>query len=136
MDTSPRLTQRSGVPKGGSLSAVLFSLYINDLLTLSDPDAWLMRYADDICLKFSFEGPIDLNVVENSVHRVFEWSKKNGLLLNLKKSNYMIFGQPNPQLRAPLYISCRDDAEPPNEIENVLSTKYLGIEIDEKLVWD
>ena len=134
--TSDPTGVRCGVPQGGSLSALLFSLYINDLLTMSDPDASLMGYADDICLKFRFEGPIDLNVVETSVHRVFEWSKKNGLLLNSKKSNYMIFGQPNPRIKVPLYISCGDDAEPPNEIENVLSTKYLGIEIDEKLLWD
>ena len=88
-----------GVPQGGSLSALLFSLYINDLLTQCKDDMKVLGYADDVCLMFSFERPIDWTRVESSVRNMFEWSRQNGLLFNSKKSNYMVFGQRNAPTR-------------------------------------
>ena len=79
---SSKTEVRCGVTQGGSLSALLFSLYIDDLLNDNFGETGYLGYADDISLTFSFDGPIDWSLVEGAVERVFEWSRQNGLLLN------------------------------------------------------
>lgn len=77
-----------GVPQGGSLSSIFFSLYINDLLLRSNDVITDVGYADDISLLSSARREIDWKLLENVMRRVIKWSRVNELLLNVKKSNY------------------------------------------------
>lgn len=51
-------------------------------------------YADDIGLLASARREIDWKLLENTMRQVTDWSRVNGLLLNVRKSNY-IFGKTN-----------------------------------------
>ena len=128
-----------GIPQGGSLSAAMFGLYINDVLHLDDSAATYLGYADDISIMFSFRKEIDWEWMEKNLTMIREWSRQNGLLLNAAKSQYIRFGLKRAQDRRPIVAheaKCGDRRQCSCEhIENVSSAKYLGVMLDERLSW-
>lgn len=136
---SEQAAVRCGVPQGGSLSALLFAIYINDLLLKSDETVTYVGYADDIALMFKFKREIEWQTIELHTQRVFDWASENGLLLNSTKSNYLVFGHANPSPRPQIRVhrsDCKDKHSCDcNGITNVTETKYLGTVLDEKLSW-
>ena len=82
----------SGVPHGSVLGPLLFILYINDLplaVSLSSD----MLYADDTVI-FTAASSIDQLQLNLSLdlNNVSNWLTANGLFLNLKKTEYVVFG--------------------------------------------
>jgi hypothetical protein len=126
--SSPR-TLVAGVPQGSVLSPLLFSLFINDL-TLILTCCNFHFYADDLQIYVSGDrGELDelANRANAILARVFDWSTKNGLLLNPKKSQAMVIVNQNLPTHLPsLYL----DSEP---VEWSNAVKDLGIMIDCRL---
>ena len=89
---SSPLAVENGVPQGSILGPVLFSLYINDLPSCINFSNVIM-YADDTVIFFSsaqlMEVELKLNMELTSLS---EWLCGNKLLLNLKKTEFMVFG--------------------------------------------
>ena len=91
-DLSSPLAVLSGVPQGSILGPVLFTLYINDLPSCVDV-CKVMMYADDTVIFFSapliseIELQLNLELINLS-----EWLSTNKLILNLKKTEFMVFG--------------------------------------------
>ena len=83
----------TGIPQGSILGPLSFSIYINDLITVSDKVNFLM-YADDTTLYFNVEN-FTQNEFENEckleLTKLTNWLQHNELSLNIEKTNVSIF---------------------------------------------
>ena len=117
-----------GVPQGSILGPLLFIIYINDIINCSAL-LYFILFADDTNLLYSCN---DLNSLQITVNRelskLSDWFASNRLSLNIKKTNYILFG--NKRLPANIDININGIT-----IDRVEHTKFLGVIIDDKLTW-
>lgn len=133
--TSEWCNTSSGVPQGGVLSPLLFSMYINSITR--EVTCLHHLYADDfqIYTQAPLEDiPVAITRINADLEKIADWSNRFGLSLNSIKSQVIIIGSP--------HMISRIDSSTLPKIEldgNVipLSTyvKDLGILIDNKLSW-
>ena len=124
---SDRLPVTCGVPQGSILGPLLFLLYINDLNTVSKL-LTLIMFADDTNIFISGRNSDDLTTIANSeLKEISNWFSANLLSLNIKKTNYILFGNKKPP-----DISLLINNE---KLLRVYETKFLGIIIQANLKW-
>ena len=66
--------------------------------------------------------------IEQLASSLLKWVDSNGLSLNLKKTQYMIFSRQHVDTERPLIIAN-------TYIERKTETRFLGVIVDEKLTW-
>ena len=114
----------SGVLQGSVLRPFLFILYINDL-PLAVGLSSIMLYADDTVI-FTAASSIDQLQLNLSLdlNNVSSWLTANGLFLYVKKTEYVVFGTRQRQIRSesngPLCMEGK-------EVNQVKSFKYIGV---------
>ena len=128
---SSPLAVLSGVPQGSILGPVLFTFYINDLPLCADV-CKVMMYADDTVIFFS--GPL-ISEIELQLNleliNLSEWLSTNKLILNLKKTEFMVFGT-HQRL-------CRQDIDGAHitlggkSVKHCDAFKYLGVVLDNSI---
>jgi hypothetical protein len=126
--TSTLAYNNLGVPQGASLSPILFTLFINDIVKIIKHSE-INLFADDTLIA------VAANSVEEAVTKinedlklVSEWLKANKLKLNIKKTKSMIV-----TLKKKININEIKIKIDDKEIEIVSEMKYLGVFIDNKL---
>ena len=128
---SSPLAVENGVPQGSILGPVLFSLYINDLPSCINFSNVIM-YADDTIIFFSsaqlMEVELKLNMELTSLS---EWLCGNKLLLNLNKTEFMVFGTQQRLHRQG--IEGIDIALGGESVKHCDAFKYLGVILDSSL---
>ena len=75
---------KSGVPQGTVLGPILFVLYINDLLSSINYSKGF-SFADDTKLIGAISGIKSVELLQEDLNTVMEWSKNNNMELHEKK---------------------------------------------------
>lgn len=124
-DVSEWLTMKGAMPQGSWLGPLSFIVHISDLnLPLR-----VHKYMDDTTISEAISTSED-SVMQNTANSVLEWSNKNNMKINAKKTKEMIINFSNTPLNlAPLKI---DDCE----LECVTEFKLLGVWLQSNLSWD
>lgn len=124
---SPNIGSNLGLKQGCPLSPMLFNIYIDDIKEAFDESCcpiYLQNekinhflYADDLVLiSESSEG------LQKSLDKVYQFSKRKHLTINVKKSKSMVFNQTGRVIKNPFNLN--------NEIlEQVQSFCYLGFDV-------
>ena len=128
---SPKLNIKFGVPQGSILGPLLFILYINDLPNVSNFFKFFL-FADDTNI-IAYHSNLNelINIINNELNKLSAWFNKNKLLLNVDKTNFIIFHPPRRIIPNNIPLIKINNIE----IAQKSSTKFLGITINQNLNW-
>ena len=118
---SSLLTTEYGVPQESILGPTLFSLYINNIVSMSCKNN-IILYADDTVLYSS-----DFGKMQIMLHEVADWCDNNLLTINCKKSQWMHTSVLNGN------ISHYNFKLGTQDLERVSEYKYLGLILGKEL---
>ena len=124
-----------GVPQGSILGPLLFLLYINDVSSCTTLK--LVSFADDTTIYSS--GLINDTMINNfnkELGKIHLWLCENKLLLNIKKTKFMVFGPATSRNNCDIHIAIDGmNITRVGEQFTENSIKFLGIILDEQLSW-
>jgi hypothetical protein len=118
-----------GVPQRSILGPLLFLVYINDLPLTIHSQSKPILFADDTNIIISHPEADGFQICMNDAMSLNKWIKANKLTLNSDKTNFMKFCI-NNKTWVNLNIGYDDKT-----IEEVETTKFLGLQIDNNLKW-
>jgi len=130
--SSEKLPVSCGVPQGSILGPILFSLYVNDIVSCVKSSK-IVLYADDTVLLSSGKTAEEIKTsLISDLASLDVWFLKNKLHLNTKKCKWTLFGsEKRLQSTSVPAIHIKNET-----LEHVTTYKYLGVQLDKNLNFD
>ncbi len=127
-------TINTGVPQGSVLGPLLFKIYINDMPRHLDLNTIL--FADDTTYHISANTTDELIKKTNyELNKAHQWFQANKLTLHPGKTMFMVFSK-NQQIYNNQIIIDSHKIMRIGEEEDIKTTKFVGIRLDENLKWN
>ena len=105
----------AGYPQGCVLSGLLFNLFINDTFKSISPNIEINLYADDTAFLITADREDSLQkAINNFCDKYLKWCLDNCIVVNLTKSNFLLFNTANIIVRLNGHV-----------LENPSCVKYL-----------
>lgn len=122
-------TIKQGVPQGSILGPILFLIYINDIVNISNRCKYVI-FADDTTLLFADRTiPALHNKLRHDLVLIKQWIMNNKLNLNISKTNLVFFKNRSDNSVFPHVIIQNET------VKQVPYCKFLGVIVDEHLNW-
>ena len=119
---------RCGAQQGSILAPLLYLIYVNDMYRCTNETTPVLFADDTTLLSFAKSQDDAVKFLNDDLIKVQEWLICNKLTLNSKKSKFIIFGRKRTRGSRGYKVVINN-----KEIEQVSSTKFLGLTINEKL---
>ena len=117
----------TGAPQGCVSSPVLFTLYTNSCVR-NNSNNYIVKFSDDTAILSLLYKDQDILSYGSEIDQFIEWCDANHLIVNVKKTEEMIFDPKSIGNHSPIYIH-----DVP--IVQVSSYKYIGVYVDCSLTW-
>ena len=128
LETSEYITINTGAPQGCVLSAFLFIIYTNEMVSNSN-DCKIVKYADDTAIIGKISS-CDETAYRETIENALDWCNTCFLNLNVAKTKEMAFDfRKNKPALLPITINGED-------VEAVEKFTYLGVTFQNDLKWD
>ena len=118
----------SGVPQGSVLGPVLFLIFINDLP--ENIRSSVRLFADDCVLYRNIESPMDCQILQDDLNSLAQWETDWQMKFNVAKCHSMRVTWRPPDKHIEFDYTLHQQ-----RLEQVQSTKYLGLTITNDLDW-
>ena len=123
----------AGTPQGSCLSPILYVIFVNDLTSKVDQKTTSVgQYADDVGL-YSTHRNIKTAIthVQNALDHVMEWCRKWQVIMNVKKSQVVLFSKCPTHRQQAVNLKLFDQVIPTSN-----EATYLGVIFDTRLTWE
>lgn len=130
-NTSAKIESVHGVPQGTVLGPILFTIFINDIVSCMKYSE-ISLFADDSMIYIIGNNIQDMLVKINyDINELFEWLCDNSLSINVNKSKAIVFGSRSKV--ADINTNRLDIKIDNRRLDFVSEVKYLGIKLDQSL---
>lgn len=120
-----------GVPQGSILGPLLFIVFVNDLPDNVNCTDLTMFADDNSYLSTHLRVPDLVSDTQEKLNSFVLWFTDNKLLINASKTVFMLFSPKSANTMESQLIKINNKS-----IEQVHSTKFLGVHIDSTLNWE
>lgn len=128
-ENTPWMSITRGVPQGSCLSPLLFNIFVRDLPASCTSDTF--QFADDTTLSEADSSLDELcNKLTASFSGINEYCKAHGLLLNVDKTQLIVFKSASKALPDNFQLTLDDNIITPSK-----TVKLLGITLDQHLTF-